>query len=116
MKTTICDSMKSCSCMGEEKEANEESKRNMNEGMGKCMEAMKEKMKEGKGNGMKGAKWFMLFPGLIMITAFLLTLFLNPDAVQLLWLVITGTMVGLGLTFMLMISLWFRKMKREISV
>jgi uncharacterized integral membrane protein len=101
--------------MGEGQEGNEDTKKSIKEGMGKCMEAMKEKMKEGEGNWMNGAKWFMLFPGLILITAFLLTFFLNPEAVQVLWLVITGILVGLGLTFMLMISLWFRKMKRGIS-
>ena len=104
MKTTICNNMKSCSCMGEEKE-----------GLGKCMEAMKEKMKAGKGKEMKGAKWFMLFPGLILATAFLLTFFLNPDTVQVLWLVITGTLLGMGLTFILVITLWFRKIKNEIK-
>ena len=102
MKTSICNGMESCSCMGEEKE-----------GMGKCMETMKEKMKEGKDNGMRGAKWFMLFPGLILISAFLLTFFLNPEAVQILWLVITGTFIGLGLLFMLMITLWFSKIKKD---
>ena len=115
MKTTICNDIGSCSCMTEGKEANENAKINMKEGMGKCMEAMKEKMKEGKGNGMKGAKWFMLFPGFILIIAFLLTFFLNPELVQVLWLVITGILLGLGLTFMLLISLWFRKIKQGIQ-
>ena len=107
--------MESCSCMTEGKEGNEDAKVNMKEGMGKCMEAMKEKMKEGKGNGTKGAKWFMLFPGLILIIAFLLTFFLNAELVQVLWLVITGILLGLGLTFMLMISLWFRRIKKEVT-
>jgi uncharacterized integral membrane protein len=95
--------MGSCSCMTEGKEANENAKINMKEGMGKCMEAM------------KGGKWFMLFPGLILIIAFLLTFFLNPELVQVLWLVITGILLGLGLTFMLLISLWFRKIKKGIQ-
>ncbi len=115
MKTSICDYMGSCSCMGEGKEGNEDAKMNMKKGMEKCMEAMKEKMKDGKGNGMKGAKWFILFPGLVLITAFLLTFFLDPEAVQVFWLVITGTLFGLGLTFMLMITLWFRKIKKGIQ-
>ncbi len=89
MKTTICNDMESCSCMGEEKE-----------GMDKCM---------------KGAKWFMLFPGLVLISAFLLTYFLNPEVVQIIWLVITGTLIGLGLVFITMTSLWFRKMKKEVK-
>ena len=97
--------MESCSCMGDEKESKKESKMNMKDGMGKCMEAMKGKM--------KGAKWFMLIPGLILASAFLLTFFLNPEVVQTLWLVIIGFLLGLGLLFMLMITLWIRKMKKQ---
>jgi tellurite resistance protein TehA-like permease len=92
--------------MGEEKEGKEDTKMNMKDGMGKCMEAMKGKM--------KGAKWFMLIPGLILISVFLLTFFLSPEAVQTLWLIITGTFFGLGLLFMLMIILWIRKMKKQM--
>ena len=103
METTICNDMESCSCMNDTKESNEDAKFNMKEGMGKCMEAM------------KGGKWFMLFPGLILIIAFLLTFFLNPELVKVLWLVITGILLGLGLTFMLLISLWFRKIKKGIQ-
>ena len=90
--------MKSCSCFAEGEEDNKDSKMTMKEGMGKCM---------------KGAKWFMLFPGLILISAFLLTYFLNPDVVQTLWLVITGTLIGLGLLMMTLASLWFRNTKKE---
>jgi uncharacterized membrane protein YczE len=89
--------------MNDAKEGNEDAKINMKEGMAKCMEAM------------KGGKWFMLFPGLILIIAFLLTFYLNPDLVQILWLVITGILLGLGLTIMLLINLWFRKMKKEVN-
>ena len=95
--------MESCSCMTDAKEGNEDVKFNMKEGMGKCMEAM------------KGGKWFMLFPGFILIIAFLLTFFLNPELVKVLWLVITGILLGLGLTFMLLISLWFRKINKGIK-
>ena len=105
MKTTNCNNTESCSCMGDEKESKEESKMNMKDGMGKCMEAMKGKM--------KGAKWFMLIPGLILASAFLLTFFLNPEVVQTLWLVITGILLGLGLSFMLMITLWINNMKKQ---
>lgn len=105
MKTTICNSMESCSCMGDENESRNESKTNMKDGMGKCMETMKGKM--------KGAKWLMLVPGLILLSAFLLTFFLNPLVVQTLWLIITGTLFGLGLLFMLMITLWIKKMKKQ---
>ena len=87
--------MESCSCMGEEKEGKVDTKINMKDGMGKCMEAMNGKM--------KGAKWFML-----------LTFFLNPLVVQTLWLVITGTFFGIGLLFMLMITLWIKKMKNQV--
>ena len=105
MKTTNGKQMESCPCMGEEKEGQEITKKNMKDGMGKCMKAMKGKM--------KGAKWFMLIPGLVLVSAFLLTFFLNPEVVQTLWLVITGTILGLGLFFMLMITLWIKKMKKE---
>ena len=105
MKTTNCNCMESCSCMGEEKEGKVDSKINMKDGMGKCMEAMNGKM--------KGAKWFMLVPGLILVSAFLLTFFLNPIVVQTLWLVITGTFFVIGLLFMLMITLWIKKMKTQ---
>ena len=91
--------------MGEEKEGKEDAKTNMKKGMGKCMEAMKGKM--------KGAKWFMLIPGLVLASAFLLTFFLNPEVVQTLWLVIIGFLLGLGLLFMLMITLWIKKMKQQ---
>ena len=97
MKTTICNSMESCSCMGDTKEGKEDSNLNRKDGMGKCMEAM------------KGAKWFMLVPGLILASAFLLTFFLNPEVVQILWLIITGTFLGLGFLFILFIPLWIRK-------
>ncbi len=108
MKTTFCDGIESCSCFGEgEGEENKKDyKMNRKEGMGKCMEAMKGKM--------KGAKWFMLFPGFILVSAFMLTFFLNPEAVQTLWLVITGTFIGLGLLFMTIISLWIRKIKKQV--
>ena len=111
MKTTICDNMKSCSCFGEGTDGKEDSKMNMKDGMEKCMEAMN----EGEGSFMKGAKWFMLIPGLILISAFLLTFFLNPEVVQILWLVITGTIIGSGLLFMMMATLWFRKIEEEIK-
>jgi hypothetical protein len=91
--------------MGEEKEGKVDTKINMKDGMGKCMETMNGKM--------KGAKWFMLIPGLILVSAFLLTLFLNPIAVQTLWLVIIGTFFGIGLLIMLMITLWIKKMKNQ---
>jgi hypothetical protein len=72
-------------------------------------------MKEDRKHGMNGAKLFALFPGLILISAFLLTYFLNPDAVQILWLVITGTFIVLGLLFILLITLWFSRIRKEIK-
>ncbi len=100
MKTSTCKDMESCSCFGEGAEGNENSTMNMKEGMGKCM---------------KGAKWFMLIPGLILVSAFLLTSFLSPEAGQIFWLVITGTLFGLGLLFLTMINLWARKIKKQNS-
>ena len=58
---------------------------------------------------MKGVKWFMLVPGLILASEFLLTFFLNPEVVQILWLIITGTFLGLGFLLILFIPLWIRK-------
>ena len=98
--------MESCSCMGEEKEGKVDTKTNMKDGMGKCMEAMKGKM--------KGAKWFMLIPGLILASVFLLTFFLNPESVRTLWLIITGTIFAIGILFITMITLWIRKMKKQV--
>jgi len=101
MKTTIDCDMESCSCFGEGGEEKKDSKANMNDGMAKCM---------------NGAKWFMLIPGLILISAFLLTYYLDPEVVQTLWLVITGILVGIGLLFITLTSLWFRNTNKEVKV
>ena len=100
--------MESCSCFGNEEGDKEETKPNMKDGMGKCMDAMKGKM--------QGAKWFMLIPGLILASVFLLTFFLNPESVRTLWLIITGTIFVIGILFITMITLWIKKMKKQVIV
>jgi len=123
METTIwdnmkscCDEIKSCSFLSEGKEGKEKAKTDMINDMANCMGKMKEKMKEGKEKSMKRVKWFILLPGLILLSAFLFTFFLNPELVQIFWLVITGTLLTLGLVFMLIIARWFNKIKKEIKV
>lgn len=100
METTICNEMESCSCLSEGTEGQEDTKTKMQVGMEKCM---------------KSGKWFLLIPGILLSAAFLLTFFLNPESVQVLWLVITGTLLGLGLTFMLLATLWFSNVKKDIK-
>jgi hypothetical protein len=57
----------------------------------------------------------MFLPGLILISAFLLTFLLNPEVVQIIWLVITGTLIASGFLFMLMIPSWSGKIKKQIK-
>ena len=57
----------------------------------------------------------MFLPGLILISAFLLTFFLNPEVVQIFWLVITGTLIAPGFLIMLMIPSWSGKIKKQIK-
>ena len=123
METTIwdnmkscCDEMKSCSFQGEGNESKEKARTDMIKAMANCMGKMKEKMKEGKDQTMKRVKWFILLPGLILLSAFLFTFFFNPELVQIFWLVITGTLLTLGLVFMLMMARWFTKIKKGIKV
>ena len=112
---SCCDEMKSCSCTNENIEDKDETGKAMKEAIGKCMGVMKEKMKEDRKHGMNHVKLFVLFPGLILISAFLLTYFLNPEVVQILWLVIIGIFIGLGLLFMLMSTIWFNRIKKQIK-
>ncbi len=113
---SCCDEMKSCSCTNENFEDKGETWKAMKEAIGKCMGQMKEKMKEDRKHGKNRVKLFVLFPGLLLLSAFLLTYFLNPEVVQILWLVITGFFIGLGLLFMLMITIWFNRIRKQIKV
>lgn len=111
---SCCDDMKSCSCTNENVEDKGENGKTMKDVIGKCMGVMKEKMKEDSKHGMNRIKLFLLFPGLILLSAFLLTYFLNPEVVQVLWLVITGILIGLGLLFILMINILFKRIRKHI--
>jgi hypothetical protein len=110
---SCCDEMKSCSLQGEGNKGKEETKIDIEKVIANCKDAMKKKMDNNKVNVIKKVKWFMLLPGLILISAFLLTFFLNPEVVQIFWLAITGTLIASGFLFMLMIHRCFSKFKNN---
>lgn len=60
---------------------------------------------------MKSAKWFLLIPGLLVLTAFLFTLLFEPEIVRLLWLGVTGIIFTIGLGFYILANLWISKIK-----
>ena len=72
--------LENCPCLDKENVNN----KFQNQGMMKCM---------------KGAKWFLLIPGVIAVLAFLLGYVLRPEYVKILWLIITGSLVVLGTIF-----------------
>ncbi len=79
--------LEKCPCLGKQNEnLNSES-----QGMNKCM---------------KGAKWFLLIPGVIITLAFLLGYMLNPSAVRVLWLIITGFLMIAGSIFYILMNIW----------
>jgi hypothetical protein len=112
---SCCDEMESCSFLSERNKSKEETKTDIEKVIVNCKDVMKEKMENNKKHVVKRVKWIMLLPGLILISAFLLTFFLNPEAVQIFWLVITGTLIALGFLFMLMIPRWFSNIKKQIK-
>ena len=71
-----------------------------NQGMMKCM---------------KGEKWFLLLPGVIIILAFVLGYLLNPEIVKMLWLIITGTLIVMGSAFYVLMNLWVNRLQRRSS-
>ena len=87
MKTTI---LESCPCMGNQNE----DKKFKDQGMKKCL---------------KGAKWFLLIPGVIITLAFLLGYTLNPSTVRVLWLIITGFLMVIGSIFYILMNIWSYK-------
>jgi len=72
--------------------------------MNRCMKACK-----------KGGKWFLAFTGIFLISIFLLTFFLNPETVRILWLVITGLIIGMGTIFLIMIIWWTNSFKNSFK-
>ena len=88
--------MESCPCFSEQNKDNDSS----NAGMMKCM---------------KGAKWFLLMPGVLIILAFILGYLLDPETVKTLWLILTGTLVVLGSIFYILMNLWFYRLQRKTS-
>jgi len=85
MKTEKTNNLGSCPCLDGNNEDNSSNK----DGMMKCM---------------KSAKWFLLFPGVLIALAFLLGYFLEPATVRMLWLIITGALLVLGTSFYLFMN------------
>jgi hypothetical protein len=112
---SCCAEMKSCSFQDEGNKSKEETKIDINKVIANCNDGMKEKMENNKRHVIKRVKWFMFLPGLILISAFLLTFFLNPEVAQIFWLIITGTLITSGFLFMLMIHRWFSKLKKQLT-
>jgi len=112
---SCCNEMKSCAFPGEGNNSKEEARIDINKVIENCKDAMEVKMGRDKKHVINRIKWFMSLPGLILISAFLLTFFLNPEVVQFFWLLITGTLIALGFLFMLMIHRWSGKIKKQIK-
>ena len=104
MKKVKTKKLENCPCFDGQNEDNpcfdgqNEGKNFRNQGMMKCM---------------KGAKWFLLIPGVIIILAFLLGYILDPAAVKILWLIITGTLIILGTIFYILMNIWVNKLQRN---
>lgn len=84
-----------------------------------CFEEVKENkdsVKLGMMKCMKGAKWFLLIPGILIITAFLLGYFLDPATVRVLWLAITGTLLAFGITIYILMNLWIKGLLKKSGV
>lgn len=74
-----------------------------------CFDEFEDKrnsVKQGMQKCMHGAKWFLLVPGILIAIAFLIGYFLNPETLRLLWLVITGALFTLGISFYILMNLW----------
>jgi phage shock protein PspC (stress-responsive transcriptional regulator) len=80
-----------------------------------CLDKQKEdKNSEGQGMStcMKGAKWFLLIPGVIITIAFILGYMLNPSAVRVLWLLITGFLMIAGTIFYILMNIRLNEQKQ----
>ena len=84
-----------------------------------CIDELKEdksSVKQGMMKCMKGAKWFLLVPGVFITIAFLLGYFLEPSTIRVLWLIITGAFLALGTTFYIFMNFWIRGMHKKSRV
>lgn len=61
----------------------------------------------------KGGFWAFTFFLLILATFFLLTYFLTPEMVRFLWLVITGCFLGCAIIFLVIITGWLNRNRRN---
>ena len=59
--------------------------------------------------GMESCRWFPLCPIIVGVILFLLGYLLNADLVRLLWLVVSGAIVLMGLVGVMMVSVMFRR-------
>ena len=89
--------LKNCSCFDKEKVDD----KFQNQGMKKCL---------------KGARWFLLIPGVIVTLAFLLGYVLEPTTIRILWLIITGSLVVLGTIFYVSMNIWRHKLQRNSTL
>jgi len=96
MKTQFCNEESSC-CGNSHSETDT---KNTGHGIPECM---------------KKGKWFMLIPATLLISAFLGTFLLHPELVRVIWLVVTGSILTLGLLFFVMMTFWMRSLKKEIN-
>ena len=59
--------------------------------------------------GMKSCRWFPLFPAIAGVILFLLGYFLDANVVRLLWLVVSGAIVLMGVVGTMMVSMMLRR-------
>jgi hypothetical protein len=89
--------LENCSCFDKENVDN----KFQNQGMMKCL---------------KGAKWVLLIPGILVTLAFLLGYVLEPPTIRILWLIITGSLIVLGTIFYASINIWRHKLQRNSTL
>ena len=65
---------------------------------------------------MKGAKWFLLVPGVFITLVFLLGYFLEPATLRMLWLIITGALLMLGTTFYILMNIWINDLQKKSGI
>jgi hypothetical protein len=73
----------------------------------------KSSIKRGMMKCMKGARWFLIIPGVFVIIAFLLGYFLDPATLRLLWLIITGALLVIGTTFLIAMNFWTKGISKK---
>jgi cytochrome b subunit of formate dehydrogenase len=97
MKKNETNKFDNCPCMDKQNE----DKSSVKQGMMKCM---------------KGARWFLLVPGIFITIAFLLGYFLDPVTIRVLWLIVTGILLILGITFYILMNFWISGMHKKSRV